>query len=98
MNFTRPQICISKKEDVEKLKRDIEEGGIREPIGLLQRLIAWKFDRERPISPSGSDFYCIHIAYRIHGKDISTSSFSNEVVTFYCCTVSHTCLQKMSIS
>lgn len=45
MNFTRPQICISKKEDVEKLKRDFEEGGIREPIGLLQRLIAWKFDR-----------------------------------------------------
>lgn len=27
MNFTRPQICISKKEDVEKLKRDFEEGG-----------------------------------------------------------------------
>lgn len=27
MNFTRPQVYISKKEDVEKLKRDFEEGG-----------------------------------------------------------------------
>ena len=48
-----------------------------------QRLIAWKFDRERPISPTGSDFYCIHIAYRICEKDKPASSLSNKVVAFH---------------
>lgn len=47
MNFTRPQVYISKKEDVEKLKRDFEEGGYDSLSDYFKELIMLGYDAKR---------------------------------------------------
>ena len=47
MNFTRPQVYISKKEDVEELKRDFEEGGYDNLSDYFKELIMFGYDAKR---------------------------------------------------
>lgn len=47
MNFTRPQVYISRKEDVEKLKRDFEEGGYDSLSDYFKELIMLGYDAKR---------------------------------------------------
>lgn len=47
MNFTRPQVYISKKEDAEKLKRDFEEGGYDSLSDYFKDLIMLGYDAKR---------------------------------------------------
>ena len=47
MNFTRPQVYIPKKEDVEKLKMDFEEGGYENPSDYFKELIMLGYDARR---------------------------------------------------
>ena len=47
MNFTRAQVYISRKEDVEKLKRDFEEGGYDSLSDYFKELIMLGYDAKR---------------------------------------------------
>lgn len=65
MNFTRSQVYNSKKEDVEKLKRNFEEGGYNSLSDYFKELIMLGYDAKncncKPYPVIGALYRCQQI-------------------------------------